>query len=128
MITRVRASVTIPPNEDFIEMIGSKPDFYGPFWIMTTMITLLGVVGNLSNYLLSKFSSDAVWNKYFFDLALFRYAFVFVYIYGFGISAAIYFTCKVFSQHLKLELPDVHLFLIRLSAFMDIPFLALFQP
>jgi hypothetical protein len=74
---------------------------------MTTIIALLGVVGNFSNYLLSKFSDDAVWSAYFFDLSLFRYAFVFVYSYGFGISTGIYFLCKIFSNNLKLNLPDV---------------------
>lgn len=86
---------------------------------MTTLVALLGVVGNLANYLLSKFSSEAVWDSYFFELAYFRYAFVFVYTYGLGVPAGIYFLFKVFSDSLKVELADVLLGIIRSFACMD---------
>jgi len=56
VIQRVTTSVTIPYNSEFIDQIRPNPDFYGPLWIFTTLIFLLGSVGNLSNYLLSKFS------------------------------------------------------------------------
>jgi hypothetical protein len=86
---------------------------------MTTLIALLGVVGNLANYLLSIFSSEAVWDSYFFKLAYFRYAFVFVYTYGLGMPTGIYFLFKVFSNDsLKVGLPDVLMDLLRLFACM----------
>jgi protein YIPF1/2 len=40
----------IPIKRDFIEKIRPNPDFYGPFWILTTLIFLLSSTGNLSRY------------------------------------------------------------------------------
>lgn len=99
---RLKASITLPPTPDFIQSVNSKPDFYGPFWIMTTLVALLGVIGNLANYLLSKFSSQAVWGSYFFELSYFRYAFALVYTYGAGMPAGLYFLLKVFSNNLRV--------------------------
>ena len=66
-MSRVKAAITFPPTEDFIERTDRKPDFYGPFWIAATLTILLGVIGNLSNYLLSKISPN-IWLSYFFRL------------------------------------------------------------
>jgi hypothetical protein len=55
-MSRLKAAVSIPPSEDFLANISMRPDFYGPFWVMTTLIILLAFIGNISNYLLSKFS------------------------------------------------------------------------
>jgi hypothetical protein len=60
--------MVLPHGDSFLTNTLKNPDFYGPFWIMTTLIMLLGFVGNFSNYLLSKFSSGEVWDKYFFRL------------------------------------------------------------
>jgi protein YIPF1/2 len=57
VISRLKSAVIIPHTSDFIARTSGKPDFYGPFWVLTTLILLLGVIGNLANYLLSKFSS-----------------------------------------------------------------------
>jgi hypothetical protein len=40
----------MPFKKDFIEKIKENPDVYGPFWILTTIIFLLGSTGNLSRY------------------------------------------------------------------------------
>ena len=58
VIERVLAAVLPPFNDEFIELIRPNPDFYGPFWILTTIVFLLGMVGNFANYMLSKFSDD----------------------------------------------------------------------
>ena len=60
VISRLKASVTLPPTEDFIERTDRKPDFYGPFWVLSTIVLLLGIVGNLSNEILSIFSNFEV--------------------------------------------------------------------
>lgn len=40
----------IPTNNRFFDTLGNYPDFYGPFWILTTIIFLLSSAGNLSRY------------------------------------------------------------------------------
>lgn len=56
VVTRIKSAIIPPFREDFLESIQPNPDMYGPFWIQTTLIFLLGTVGNFSNYLYSKFS------------------------------------------------------------------------
>lgn len=72
VISRLKVSVTIPHRNDFLERTKTNPDFYGPFWILTTLIVLVGTVGNFSNYFLSIFSSGLVWEGYFFKLEYIR--------------------------------------------------------
>jgi len=40
----------MPFKFSFMETISSNPDFYGPWWIATTLIFILAVAGNLYNY------------------------------------------------------------------------------
>ena len=69
-------------------------DLYGPFWIMTTIIFLMGIVGNLANYLTSKFSDDEVFNGYFFKLHLVRYGLIFVYSFGLAVPSVLFVMFK----------------------------------
>ena len=85
-------------------MITPNPDLYGPLWIQATIIFLLGTVGNFSNYIESKFSDDEMWNGYFFELALVRYAFVMVYSFGFGVPILLYFAFKCMGNPLSLPI------------------------
>jgi hypothetical protein len=39
-----------PMNTNFHELAEKKPDLYGPFWIYTTLIFLVTLTGNMSNY------------------------------------------------------------------------------
>lgn len=94
VLSRIKSAVVPPFKEDFLETIQPNPDFYGPLWIHTTLIFLLGTVGNISNYIYSKFSDDEEWDKYFFELELVRYAFVLVYAYAAGVPVLLYFALK----------------------------------
>ena len=69
-------------------------DLYGPFWVMTTIIFLMGIVGNLANYLTSKFSDDEVFNGYFFKLHLVRYGLIFVYSFALGVPFTLFMMFK----------------------------------
>lgn len=40
-----------PFNRNFHELAEKNPDLYGPFWIFTTIIFLINMAGNLSNFL-----------------------------------------------------------------------------
>ena len=44
-------SSIIPFNRNFHELAERNPDLYGPFWIFTTLILLISLAGNLSNFL-----------------------------------------------------------------------------
>lgn len=105
VLSRIKSAVVPPFKEDFLESIEPNPDFYGPFWIHTTLIFLLGTVGNIANYIYSKFSNDEMWNGYFFQLELIRYAFILVYAYGIGIPLVLYFVLKFLGA--ALPLPQV---------------------
>jgi hypothetical protein len=40
-----------PISGTFFNINGGKADFYGPFWILTTLILLMAASGNLAAYL-----------------------------------------------------------------------------
>ena len=61
---------------------------------MTTLVFLMGFVNNFSNYLLSKFSSHEVWDKYFFQLELVSKACAVVYSFGFVTPILLYFIVR----------------------------------
>lgn len=91
----------MPFRAEFIEKARSNPDFYGPFWILTTIIFLLGSTSNLARY----FSN---WEKteYIFKLELVRYGVVLVYSFGFGVPALLYAALR-FLKCDTLSLPEV---------------------
>jgi hypothetical protein len=41
----------IPLNPKFHAIFHAKPDLYGPFWILTTLVASLFIAGNLSHYI-----------------------------------------------------------------------------
>ena len=41
----------MPFNQKFYQEYQKKPDLYGPFWIMWTLVVILTISGNLSRYL-----------------------------------------------------------------------------
>ncbi len=44
---RVKFSL-VPTHGGFFERVENKPDIYGPFWILTTLIFIISVAGNLA--------------------------------------------------------------------------------
>lgn len=100
MVERIKLNF-MPIRRDFIEKIRPNPDLYGPFWILTTIIFLLGSTGNLARYFYN-------WEKteYIFRLQLVRYGVVLVYSFGFGVPALLYFLLK-FLKCDSLKLSEV---------------------
>lgn len=82
-----------------MEKIMGTVDLYGPFWILTTIIFLLGSAGNLANYL-NNWSNE----NHTFDLKLVRIGVVFVYSVGFGFPTVLFFVIK-FLGCSRLSLP-----------------------
>ena len=50
IITRVGLSL-VPFNKKFFDNYNNRPDLYGPFWILTTLIAALFIAGNISRYI-----------------------------------------------------------------------------
>jgi hypothetical protein len=70
-----------PLKPEFLRISKSNPDLYGPFWIMTTIVVLASLSGNLSRYFRNWDQSE-----FEFRMELVRYA-VFV-LYGYGVLFA----------------------------------------
>ena len=93
----------IPPRREFIESIKGKADFYGPFWILTTIIFLVSSTGNLSSYFKNWDSEDFI-----FNLTLIRYAVLIIYPVGFVFPTLLYFLVR-FLGCTRIELQEVFL-------------------
>jgi hypothetical protein len=39
-----------PMNRQFLDLYKEKPDLYGPFWILTTLVVVFSISGNLARY------------------------------------------------------------------------------
>ena len=50
VITRVLLSL-IPFNKKFFEHFNEKPDLYGPFWTLTSLVAALFIGGNVTRYI-----------------------------------------------------------------------------
>lgn len=48
IVSRIRRAL-LPIGVDFLDSIHSKPDLYGPFWTVTTLVFLVGVCGNIND-------------------------------------------------------------------------------
>ena len=58
------------PKVDFFEKVG-KGDFYGPFWITTTLLLFLGIASNFAAYIAYEAEGKGnEWNYNFFKLAV----------------------------------------------------------
>jgi hypothetical protein len=80
----------IPFNRIFFKYYKEKPDLYGPFWIYTTLIVILAIMGNLSRYI------DTTMNQVGPPTEKFKYNFNYVpvaatviYSIGFGLPLAL---------------------------------------
>ena len=71
----------------FFVMYKEKPDLYGPFWILTTLIAILAILGNLGRYfdLLSQGKAD----KYSANFNFIPTAAIVIYFAGFGLPLAL---------------------------------------
>ena len=72
----------IPFNKSFYKSIEINADLYGPFWIFTTIIFLIALIGNFNSYILAEDKENFVYNYKHVPHAIFI-------IYGFGFGAPI---------------------------------------
>ena len=70
----------IPMNKSFYQSIEVNADLYGPFWIFTTIIFLISLIGNFSSYIHAEDKEKFVYDYNHVPHAIFI-------IYGFGFGA-----------------------------------------
>jgi len=85
-----------PVSTKFQELAEKTPDLYGPFWIYTTIIFLVAVAGNLSNYLNAPNTSKYEYNFSFVPMSAF-----YIYGFGFGLPILLSFMMKIFSTDIS---------------------------
>jgi len=66
----------------FFELIEDKPDLYVPFWGATTLVFLMGIMGNFASWAAHE-ATDSIWH-YDFSLVTSAAAFIFGFL---GVSA-----------------------------------------
>ena len=69
----------IPFNKSFYQSIETNSDLYGPFWIFTTIIFLIALIGNISSYM---HSEDK--DKFVYDYNHVPHSIFIIYGFGFG--------------------------------------------
>ena len=74
-------------------MYKSKPDLYGPFWILTTLIVILAISANIETYI--QLDAEARL-KYQYNFSFVPVAIGVVYFIGFGLPLAIKLIMKFF--------------------------------
>ena len=62
---RIQNVIMPCPSKKFLNLTHGNPDFYGPFWIATTLIFVIGVTANINEY---SSSEDKQW--YVFSLCV----------------------------------------------------------
>ena len=80
----------IPFNKSFNQSIETKPDLYGPFWIFTTIIFLIALIGNFSTYF---YAEDK--NNFVYDYSHVPHAFFIIYGFGIGAPIVLWFIMKI---------------------------------
>jgi hypothetical protein len=80
ILTRTIHALLPRPRAQFFEVVASNPDLYGPFWVSTTLIFLIGVSGNLAKWL--SFRASAEHPTWTYDFTKLSGASTVVYFYA----------------------------------------------
>ncbi|KAJ1636252.1 hypothetical protein T492DRAFT_960673 [Pavlovales sp. CCMP2436] len=80
ILTRIIHALLPRPRAQFFEVVASSPDFYGPFWISTTLVFVIGVSGNLAKWL--SFKPSEVQPQWTYDFTKLSGASTAIYIYA----------------------------------------------
>ncbi len=79
----------LPFNKSFYQSIEINADLYGPFWIFTTIIFLIALIGSFTNYMNSEDKEKFVYNYNHVPHAVFI-----IYGFGFGAPLALWIISK----------------------------------
>lgn len=76
----------IPFNKRFFNDFNEKPDLYGPFWVLTSLIATLFISSNLARYM--NWPEDSG-DKFFYSFTILPVAAGLLYGLGFGLPVLI---------------------------------------
>ena len=79
---RLRAAVYPFSTAHFLDLVGAKPDLYGPFWVAATLVFVVGAGANLASW--GRFSSDPAVSLWKYDFKLVTLALACVYGWALG--------------------------------------------
>eukprot|EP00301_Raphidiophrys_heterophryoidea_P011761 c17953_g1_i1.p1 GENE.c17953_g1_i1~~c17953_g1_i1.p1 ORF type:complete len:321 (+),score=50.02 c17953_g1_i1:65-1027(+) len=82
------------------DIVADKPDLYGPFWIATTLVFVLSVMGNAANAL--SFEPTPAQPKFTYDYSKVSLATMLVYGYVFGLPAVFWAVMKWFEAKVQI--------------------------
>ena len=85
----------IPFNSKFYELVENSPDFYGPFWIYTTLIGLISSCGSLTRTIQG--NRDTNFFQEFIPTAS-----ILIYFIGFGVPIFLALFTKIFGGKLNI--------------------------
>jgi len=85
-----------PFKNDFLDTVKHNPDFYGPFWVTTTLIFMMAASGNFAAYL----GVDA--GAWHYDIMKLIYGAAVIYGYCLLIPVALYFYLRWIEVEVRL--------------------------
>ncbi|KAJ3053789.1 hypothetical protein HK097_003354 [Rhizophlyctis rosea] len=101
-----RMLASILPKSDFLQVIGEKPDLYGPFWIATSVIFALFITSSVAGSIAAYINSKSY--KYEDSLTGLSTAVAVIYIYAAAFPAVVWGLGRYFSYSIGLlQLFDV---------------------
>ena len=90
----------VPLKADFFARLDEKPDLYGPFWITTTLIFLLGMASNLASFL--SFVPKAEGERWAYDFTLVTFSTSIIYGYVVALPVGLWLLMKYFAVPVRL--------------------------
>ncbi|CAG8620433.1 31716_t:CDS:2, partial [Racocetra persica] len=87
-----RATKSLFPKDNFVDVVGPNPDLYGPFWISTTLIFLLFVTSSIAGSIEAITQTDR--GKANYDFGILYFGTVAIYSYTFGVSLFVWGALK----------------------------------
>ncbi|KAG8466150.1 hypothetical protein KFE25_001906 [Diacronema lutheri] len=100
ILTRGIHALLPRPRAQFFEVIASNPDLYGPFWISTTLIFVIGVSGNLAKWL--SFTPTDAQPHWTYDFTKLSGASTAVYMYASGAPVAVWAALRYMQANKRL--------------------------
>ncbi|KAL2021944.1 hypothetical protein VTK56DRAFT_6363 [Thermocarpiscus australiensis] len=88
-----RCGAALYPRANFLDVLEGNPDLYGPFWIATTVVLILFLGGNISDYL-----ARTGRGTFAYDFRLLSGAAGLIYGYTFVIPVVLYLALRYFGS------------------------------
>jgi len=103
VVDRMLMSVLPHKATGFLQMIKDSPDFYGPFWVSTTLLFTIAVVGNLLSWTkFQQLQGSSAEDSWEYDFEMVVTCMCVVYGWAVGAPVALWFTLRYLLVQIKL--------------------------